>query len=337
MKSYKLACVSILSSVFLLFPFSNTFGQQGSRSTISGFVFDDARRPLPQVVVELKGEFSTLGRVKTDGSGRYFFGGLPQGRYTVRAMPLGTPFAEQSEDIEIAGLGVLGQLLAENVQKDIYLKPRKASNSARLQNTVVFAQEVPKPAEALYKQAVSDLDGQRIQLGVENLEKAINTFPNYFDALQRLGGVWLSQGRFDEASVVFAKAVTVNDRCFDCWFGQSYSQYSIRKYPESVISGEKATALKPDSMEANLLLGMAYRSTKNFPKSETFLKHASKISDGSSADVHWHLALLYGKDLNRFADAAKELEAFLRLSPDAPNKDALKKLIAQFKEKAKND
>jgi len=88
-------------------------------------------------------------------------------------------------------------------------------------------------------------------------------------------------------------------------------------------------------MEAHLLLGMCLRMTKEFDRSELSLKQAAKIADGTSAEVHWQLALLYGKEMNRFADAAKELESYLKVAPEVPNKEEIKKLIKQFKDKAK--
>jgi tetratricopeptide (TPR) repeat protein len=221
------------------------------------------------------------------------------------------------------------------VQRDIYLKPRRTSNNAPFQNAVIFAQDIPKEAEDYYKRALEDLDNKRISSGVENLEKAVASFPKYFMALQRLGIVRLVQNRFEEAADVFNVATTINDRCFDCWYGLSFASYSVRKLPESVSSGIRATALKPDSFEAHLLLGKSYRLTKDFVKSEASLKQAVKLAQGESADAHWHLALLYGKDLLRYADAAGELEEFLKAAPEAPNKEAINKLIRQFRDKAK--
>lgn len=313
----------------------STYSQQ-NRSSISGFVFGADRRPVSQIVVELRGEFSTVGRVRTDGSGRYYFGSLPHGRYTVRVMPMGTPYLEANEDVEIAGTGMRGQPVTDNVQKDIYLKPRRGADSIPFQAEVVFAQDVPKDAEAHYKRAIEDLSSERTQTGIDSLEKAVAAFPDYFMALQRLGIVRLTQERFEDAESVFDRALKINDRCFDCWYGLGYATYTIRKFGRSATASAKAVELKPDSMEANLLHGMAARMTKDFAASEASLQKASKIADGSSADVHWHLALLYGKDMNKFAEAAKELEAYLKAAPEAPNKEDIKKLIKQFKDKAKN-
>ena len=324
---------SPLVLVLLLLSSQSAFAQQ-NRSTISGFVFDQDRRPVPQIYVELRSEFSTLGRMRTDGSGRFYFGGLPQGRFSIKILPLGTGFQEHTEEVEIAGIGARGQSLPENVQKDIYLKPRRTANNVPFQNTVIFAQEVPKEAEDYYKRAVEDLASQRTATGIENLEKAVASFPKYFMALQRLGIVRLTQNRFEDAADLFNRSVTVYDRCFDCWYGISYSAYSTRKLPESISAAEKAVALKQDSVEANLLLGMSYRLSKDFPNAEKSMKRAAKISAGTNSDVHWNLALLYGKDMERFADAAKELELYLKAAPSVGNSEEVKKLIKHFKEKS---
>ena len=52
--------------------------------------------------------------------------------------------------------------------------------------------------------------------------------------------------------------------------------------------------------------------------------------------VNWELALLYGRDMKRYADAAKELKLFLKESPDAKDAAAIKKLIDEYEAKAAN-
>lgn len=307
-----------------------------NRSRISGFVLDPDQRPVGQIIVELRNEFnSVIGRTRTDGSGRFFFAGIGHGRYTLLALPLGTGFSEQSVEVEIAGLGARGQVIADNVQKDIHLKARKSAEATPFKNAVIYAQDVPQDAESLYKDAVSDLDRGKADTGAANLEKSVAAFPTYFAALQRLGVVRLTQNRFDEAIELFSRALAVNDRSFDCRYGLAYALYATRRFSEAVSSSEKAVELRPDSLEASLLLGTAQRITKDLVNAEKALRKAAKLAEGTSADVHWQLALLYGKDMNRFDEAAKELELYMKLSPDAPNKEDVKKLIKQFKEKAK--
>lgn len=313
------------------------YGQIGSSnaSSISGFVFDPARQPVGQIYVELNSEFSTIGRVRTDGSGRYTFRGLAHGRYTIRVLPFGTGMEEQYEDIEIAGIGARGRSLPEHVQKDIYLRARKNSANSPFQNEVVYAQEVPKEAENLYKGAVTDLGSKRVQDATQNLEKAIGIFPDYFMAIQKLAAIRLNEEKFEEAISLFNRALKINQRCFDCMFGIAHASYSSRKFQESVTAAENAVKEKPGSFEAYLVLGMGYRMTKEYPKAEKAFQQANKNADGQSPDVFWQMALLYGKEMEKFDDAAKSLESFLKVSPEAPNKEEVKKLIRRFKDLAK--
>jgi tetratricopeptide (TPR) repeat protein len=263
---------------------------------------------------------------------------LNQGRYTVRVRPIGTDLVEQSAEVELTGTGVRGQPLSDTIQKDFYLKPRKNTGIVPFKNAVIYAQDVPKDAEKLFKEGAADIGSGRIESGAESLGKAIAIFPTYFSALQQLGAVRLSQGKFDEAIGLFKRALAVNDRGFDSWYGLGFANYSTRRFPEAAAASEKAVFLQADSLEANLLYGMCSRIVKDFPNAEKALKRAAKLAEVPSADVHWQLALLYGKDMTRFAEAAKELERYLELIPDAPDKqkEDVKKLIKQFKERARS-
>lgn len=308
---------------------------QSNRSSISGFVFSPDRKPVGQVYVELLNEVnSMLARTRTDGSGRYFFGGLSQGRFTIKVLPFATNYLEQTVDVEISGVGITGRALSDNVQQDVYLRIRKGADAVPFMNVVVYAQEVPEQAQAAYKSAVDDLEGQRTQAGVDGLMKAIEIFPNYFDALQRLGVTRISQQDYPGAKDAFTKALAVNSRSFDCWYGLGYSNYALKDAKAAVDSVGKAVGIKPESIEANFLLGITYRQLKDYTKAEAALKQAAKIGEGSSPDVHWNLALLYAHNLQRYKDAAEQLELYLKAAGDIPNKDDIKKLIKQFRQKA---
>jgi tetratricopeptide (TPR) repeat protein len=87
-------------------------------------------------------------------------------------------------------------------------------------------------------------------------------------------------------------------------------------------------------VETFLLLGISLRQIQQYEKAEAALKQADKVGKGKYPDVHWNLALLYAHNLKKFGEAADQLERFLKESPDATNKDMVKKLIKQFREKA---
>jgi tetratricopeptide (TPR) repeat protein len=80
------------------------------------------------------------------------------------------------------------------------------------------------------------------------------------------------------------------------------------------------------------VLGLSLRQAKRYEEAEKALRQADKITKGLSPDIHWNLALLYAKNLNRFNDAANELELYLKTSPDKSQTDNIKKLIKKYRE-----
>jgi Tfp pilus assembly protein PilF len=311
-------------------------GQQGQvpifpGSTITGFVFDAQRQPVAQAYVELIGDLDGVQqRIRTDGSGRFVFRGVTQGRFQVRVLPVGTNYEEQTQDVELSGMSASGRPIRDTIQRDFYLrlkKPRSPSATG-----VIFVQEIPEEAKTIYQRAVSDLDRNRLADGVEGLEQALKVFPSYFLALERLGLIYTTQQKFDKAVGVFSKAVAVNPRSYNGWYGLSCAQYALKQAEAAVEAAQKAVTLNSNSEDAFLILGLSLRQAKKYEEAEKALKQADKITKGLSPDVHWHLALLYAKNLNRFNDAANELELYLKTSPDKSQTDNIKKLIKQYRE-----
>jgi len=316
----------------LLIPFLVVQGQlQDSpfgRSSVWGFVFDAERRPVGEVQVELLNDVnSVLQRTKTNGSGRFFFRGLAQGRFVIRVLPLGTNYEEQTQDVEIYPIGG-GR---DNVQKDIYLRVRKSTSLSATSGTV-FVQEVPEEAKTVYQKALSDLDGDRVEAGVGALENALKIFPTYYMALEKLGLIYTQQQKFEKARDTFARAVAVNSRSYNGWYGLSYANYALKQSEDAVEAARKAVSLNSDSKDALLFLGLSLRQAKRYEEAEKQLKLADKLTKGESPDIHWNLALLYAHNLKRYKDAADELERYLQTSPGNPQADSIKKLIKQYRE-----
>jgi tetratricopeptide (TPR) repeat protein len=326
-------CATILFVfVFVIAPVNIS----AQRSSISGFVFGPDRRPIPDTYVELLNEvYSILARVKTDGSGRFNFQGLSPGRFQIRALSMGRDLESRPEDVEISGVGVSGRPVSDHVQRDIFMKPRKNEFAKDQVTGVVFAQDVPAAAETAFKAAIEDLNNERTESGLKSLNNALDLFPTYYLALERLGFVKIKAQDYQGAVDVMKRLVAVNEKSFTGWYGLANSYHSLKMYPESVEAANKAIEMNRGSSEAYYVLGMALRPQGKIPEAEKALLQVETLTNGKDANAHWNLALLYAHDLKRFDKAADHLERFLKASPDAPNKDTIKKLIKQFKDKAK--
>jgi tetratricopeptide (TPR) repeat protein len=314
--------------------FYGSFIQQ-NRNAINGYIFDQQRRPVTEVFVELQNEVnSPIARTKTNGSGRYYFGNLSAGRFTVRVLPYGTNLEEQSQEVEIINFVAPGSNTSESAQKDFYLRVRKDGNGVSPVTGTVFIQEVPAEAKKKYEKAVVDFGEKRVEIGIEELQSAVKLFPTYYLALERLGREYINQQKYEFARENFAKAVVVNARSYNGWYGLGYASYALKQSEAAVEAAEKAVSLNPNSVDALLFLGISKRQAKRYDEAEKSLKQAEKMSQGKNPDVHWNLALLYAHNLKRYKEAATELELYLVAKPNDPNVDNIRKLIKQFREKS---
>ena len=310
------------------------------RNSISGVVFGESRTPVVDTYVQLLDENgTTITQTRTNGSGRFTFYGLSNGRFKVKVFPVGTDYMEQVQEVQLTPVSVLPGSGADNQTIDFYLRLREGANRGPFAVPgAIFVQEVPDAAKKFYDLGVSALRQKNETEGFENLKKALDAFPNYFLALDRLGTEYASRGRmnptyFEAARILLTKALEVNPRSFSSMFGLGFAQYHQGMIKEAVDNLERAVTVYNDSSNAFLWLGIAQKRVGKLVQAEVSLKRANELSKGREADVHWQLGGLYN-DQKRYAEAAAELELFLKTKPDARDAEKIKQLIAQLKQKA---
>lgn len=301
-----------------------------NRNIINGFVFDEARRPIAQMYVELLDEgYGTIARTRTNGAGIYTFGGLSAGQYTVRVLPAGTNFQQQS--ISVSFSSIPGARVGSE-QVDFYLRQKKQTgNSVAGSPGVVFAQEVPATAKSLYESGIADLENKKEE-GLTKIKESIEAFPDYFVALDRLGSEYLQRGHFQAAFVLFTKAISVNPKSFSSTFGLGLSELRLNQPAMAVKSLSKAAEIDSSSVNAQLYLGIALHAAKKYDQAITALTKANELTGGTASEVHFQLARVY-KDQNKFSKAADALELYLKHKPDAPNVSEVRETITTLRKK----
>lgn len=313
---------------------SHDLGPQG-QSSITGFVFDQSRRPLANLRVELLDEVDgVLANTRTNAAGQYSFYRLSTGVFQVKVWATGTDYEGKTERVSISGSFGSGRA-GHAEQVDFVLTPRKARGNASASGGpgTVFVQEVPDKARLVYEQALKDLDNDKSKdKGLAGLVRAIDLFPNYYAALDLLGQQYVLAENYASAQVVLTQAVAVNPRSSSTWHTLGYAQYKLRLLPEAAESLTKATSLNNESLNTHLLLGTVLRIQKQWVPAENHLKQAKSLSKTPPAEVHWQLALLYNH-IGRSAEAAAELEWFLKAQPDSRDAEQIRKLISELRKK----
>lgn len=329
-----------IAAFLLFFVVGLLFAPSVSASTISGYVYVKATRvALPDIDVELLGNDSSLrNRGKTDGSGRYTFGNLPDGRYTVKVMAFRYDYEDQEAMVEIVTISVRGQGIGNAfLTQDFYMAPRRGS-LAETELGVVFVQEIPANAKRLYDTALSDLAKSRPDDGLQGLRAAISAFPNYYLAVYRLGMEMFSRKEYGESAQLFMKAASINEKSATSLYYVGFSLHNLgAQYNKgAIVALESALERAPNSVQICYLLGKIERIEGSFLNAEKHLIQAKKLSRNGVAEIHSELAQLYANDLKKFDSAADELELYLKASKlPAEEEKKTKKVISDLRLKAK--
>lgn len=265
-------------------------------------------------------------RTKTDSNGLYIFRGLPNGVFQVRVQTYGTDYIGQTQRVQLERTRS-----TEKVDFVLFSKQTYVSSSGR---GVVFVQEVPDAARKEFERGASLLkkDDQKAA-GIASLESAIQAFPEYFEALEMLGSEYVLRQNYEKAIPLLTKAVEVNRQSYHSHYVLALAHYNLKQSAPAIELARRAIVLNSRSASANLLLGMLLRQTGQLSEAEPYLKEADQLAESKSPDTHWQLALLYNQ-LKRYRQAADHLEIFLKVQPNAKDKELIKKLIERLRQQA---
>ncbi|HXG66410.1 MAG TPA: tetratricopeptide repeat protein [Blastocatellia bacterium] len=314
-----------------------------ARNSIGGHVFNENRRPLDRIRVELLDETdSVLKSVLTDSTGRYVFNNLSSGTFQVRVLTHGTNYVGETVRVNIINFSLGsdsgggrttsgGQY--EQVNFTLKLDKRAAASSPGAPAST-FVQAVPDNARTAFEKAVQDLNNESTaEQGIAGLKEAINLFPTYYMALERLGLEYVKRKQYEPAREALTKAVEVNPKGHLSLYGLGYAQYYLKQYAEAIDSLRRSISLNPTSAFSHLMLGIALLREKQLQDGETHLKKAIELGGKEVADAHMHLAQMYA-NAKRYKEAADELEMFLKKAPEARDAENIKTIIKQLRAKA---
>ena len=324
-------CFTLLLVVLLLTSLPDSLAAASLLNRIEGQVYDPNHRPVQNLYVELLNEVdSVIQRTKTDMSGRFSFRGVPPGRLMVRVLTFGTNFMEQTQEVEI----VKTRSNNDVNYIDITLRYDKRNRGPEvvMPPGVIFVQDIPAEAKTLYVKGVADFDRDQ-DGGVQEVESALDIFPDYFDALNWLGKEYVSRRNYEKAYPYLLRAIDVNQRNASTYYSLSYAFYQMKKYPAALEAARATTVLAPISVDAQLLYGTILRIAEKYTEAEAALQKANSLSKKMNAEVHWQLSLLYNR-LKRNQDTIDELETFLKLVPDSPDKNKIRDMIAKLRTSA---
>jgi superkiller protein 3 len=321
----------ILTLVFsLLFNFS--VSQANAQFAIRGYVRNPTGQAVGNVRVSLLDENrQSLRTIFSDTTGKYEFRSVGRGVYYIRVDSIGTIYENLEQRIELVALS--STTIEEPVMVDLVVRPKRNATAGAPPATS-FSQTVPDAAQKEYRQGLDSLKASKSEPAIGFFRKAINLFPDYYDALEQLGNLYVEQHNYADAHPLLLHAVEINKDGWRAHYGLGVAQFNLKERASAINSLKRAIELNGGSANAYMWLGvvLAQQSETRTEAIQAFEKVIQLVKD-QIPDVYFYLGSLYSKN-NQNKEAADALEHFLRLVPQATDRDKLKQVIEQLRQKA---
>ena len=303
--------------------------------TVFGTVRDEDGRVVSAVRVSLIDEnYQPKGTVISDTNGHYRFRNLRAGSYYLHVDLTGLPYEEYSKQIDLYSMTPRASTFEEPTLEDIVLK-RKTSHSNSIGTPgVVFVQAVPPKARQEFEQAANSIKEKNFALAIAALKRALEIFPEYFDALEVLGTQYVKLAEFESAIPFLTRAIAINNRSASSLYALGVAQLKLGQLNEAIDSLRTAITINPVNPNSYLVLGVAYGKGGSLDQAEKALKKAYEQGGADAADAHLYLAGIYNKR-ERFGDAWRELELYIKEAKGLKDKSQLREMIARLKAKEK--
>ena len=268
----------------------------------------------------------------TDLSGRFSFPGLSRGTYQLIAEGDGLTFETTTVAADIPAFGTG----AQGFTQDIQLRPISHKPNAQPGVVNAFSQNVPPAAKQALDAGLKLAEEGKAEAAIANIQKAIQIFPQYFDAHLHLGNVFLKTDQLQEAIAELDKAREINPNDERAYQSFGLLLMKQRNYAVAVAVFAEAARLNPENplnavMRATALIHQAAGSEERstlLSRAEIALNQASTLSENKLKPDAMTMAMFYEMK-GEPGRAAAELEAYLKKTPlknPAPIQNEIKRL-----------
>ena len=299
----------------------------GGVNTISGMtVSSNGQRIARRVSVRLRSMTRGDRISTTDENGNFVFRGVPPGDFVVviEKEQDFEPFSQNVSVIQPRGMPPQTYYLS------IRLETKRRAEAKRGVLNADFA-NVPRPALVHYDKAVEQARKGDHPGAVEELKLAIKEYPSFMLAFNELGVQYLKLNQLENADEAFQSALKITPDAFAALINRGIANFMMKRYGEAVPILRKALAKNDQSAVGHYFLGQALANLGLFEDAEKELLASLKLGNEEMKEAHRILAIIY-TSRGAKKQAAGELEAYLKLAPDAPDAEKLKDKIRQLRE-----
>ncbi|MFN2576120.1 MAG: tetratricopeptide repeat protein [Pyrinomonadaceae bacterium] len=308
----------------------------GGNHIIQGKIFfPSGRRAEGNIQIKLQsfgeGEISTI----ADSSGSFIFTSLLPGNYTI-VINAGDEYEIAREGVTIdsdLNLSRSGVSLNSGSRRYTVMVTLQVKASNRAKPSVVNATlaEVPQDARALYEKALQLGKSGEPEKAIDSLRAALSLFPRFPLALNELGVQYLIIGQAAKAVEPLKSASKLVPDAFSPKLNLGIALLETGQIPEAEAQLRDALRIT-STPTVHMYLGLTLIRAKRFDEARAELETAIAGGGGNLAQAHKFLGGIYWQK-HEYRRAVEEFEAYLRLTPNAPDAERIRGTINELRAK----
>jgi tetratricopeptide (TPR) repeat protein len=317
---YGLTFTLLLSSVYLsaqLNPASRSLGHQAEEVHVVVNVHTATGQPADNARVELRqsdmGSAAITGYTNTAGVADIT--GVPAGNYVV-VVNYKLVQAETHENLAFGERELSLTLPTDTTGAD-----RGSSTSVS-----VADYKVPDKARKEYGKAQAALAKGKQDETLSHLNKALETYPHYADALTLRAIIRMDKQDSTAALSDLNAAIQADPSCSLAYFAMGSVYNAMERFPDAELALQRGLTLDPKSWQGYFELGKALVGKGDYQAGIAQLEKSQEFSGGKYPPIHLvkaHAMLA----LKQYPGAMKELQAFITEAPNDQRSTSAKETL----------
>jgi len=172
-----------------------------------------------------------------------------------------------------------------------------------------------------------------MQQALSHLERALQIYPDYPQALNDLGAYLQRKGEYRQAILKFRRAVELEPSYYASWLNMGKSYLALGQYDQAVASSLRALQLRPKDPLANSQIAMSYYYQKAFDRAADYFERVAELDPASASTPQLYLARIAFTH-NRKSEGARHLQEFITLHPNAPQSEKFRSVLQNLMQQA---
>jgi len=172
---------------------------------------------------------------------------------------------------------------------------------------------------ASFEKAMTEARNGNVKKAISELEKAVKSAPNSYEANVELGIRYEQDGRYDDSAKMLNRALELNPASMKARAALGKRAYDTGDFQKAQEMLSEAVQLGNISADVYLMLGVSYFKVNRFELAEASLGRALDIFPGLGlANLALHNVYLKTKQLER---ALHQLDTYVQKHPNAPDRE----------------